>query len=353
MAAAKPMPGVPSIHLRRAAGQTTMGRMFESFKLSRLASALRNPRNPQAAYAAVVELGAMGRPKAVDVLVAALERRDGVARSAARELGRIGDPRAIRPLAALLDCPDVCQSAAEALLRMGSQSADAFLSTLKSGSPLARGLACKSLGDLRETRAVDALAQVMQGDPDYAVRTAAARALGELRDPRALYVMVATLKLRDETTPERQAALEELRQAATLAMKKIGDPLATKGRSAAGAAEEAVAQAELRITETEAHPRLLGDLGLLTERELVEVLKDLMAASEEVSWAKLERREPMLPAWFQTYDQRRRTAEAVGAELHRRGGPALLQQVFERDLGRYAAVSNWWHGLEGWQGEQG
>ena len=50
-------------------------------------------------------------------------------------------------------------------------------------------------------------------------------ALGQIRDPRALWVFVAILKLRDETTAERQFQLEQLRQAAALGMHRIGDPL--------------------------------------------------------------------------------------------------------------------------------
>src|SRR5262245_16117068 len=96
--------------------------MFEGVKLWKLAGALRQPGNDQAAYAAVVEVGRIGGSRAVDLLIGALERRDGVARSAARELGRLGDERAIPPLVALLANADVSQAASDALVKLGRKA---------------------------------------------------------------------------------------------------------------------------------------------------------------------------------------------------------------------------------------
>jgi HEAT repeat protein len=319
--------------------------MLQSLKLWKLSSALKSRGNPQDAYSAVLELGRLGTDPAIELLISTLARHDGVARSAARELGRLGDPRAVKPLAALLPVAEVNQSAAEALTKLGAKSVDALVNVLKSEDAAARRLATTALAEIGDKRAVEPLIEVMQNDNEYSVRTAAARALGELKDERAVWVLVGTLKLRDETTPERQAALEELRNATTLAMRKIGDPLTAKSASAragAGAAQ----QTEKEGGGSEVHPRLTGDPNSLTHAELVAVLKELVAASEEISWANLERREPMLPAWFATYERRRQTAETIRAELHRRGGTALVQQVLERDLGGYAAISNWWSDVD-------
>src|SRR5206468_6576092 len=173
-------------------------------------------------------------------------------------------------------------------------------------------------------------------------------------DPRAVWVLVATLQMRDETTPERQAALELLRQATTLALRKIGDPLTAKPAAApptreASAGDEPEEKTEAKPeaeTGSKLHPRLTGDLRPLTNEELVEVLKELVQASEEISWAKLESREPLLPEYLVTYDQRARTAETVGKEFHRRGGRALMKEVLDRQLAGHVAISNWWDGLE-------
>ena len=99
------------------------------------------------------------------------------------------------------------------------------------------------------------------------------------------------------------------------------------------------------MCSSDLHPRLLGNLKQLTNGELVEVLKELINASEEISWAKLESREPLLPDYFNSYEQRSRTAEVVGQELHRRGGTALMKQILEEQLNGHTAITNWWSGL--------
>ena len=324
--------------------------MFKSLKFWKLSSDLKRPGNAQEAFAAVVQLGALGGEKAVELLLSALNRNDGVARSAARELGRLGDPHALKPLAAALSNPQINQSCAEALLAFGPKAVDVLLFALKSDNADARRLATGALGEIRDVRAVEPLAHVLQVDDEYAVRTAAATALGLLKDVRAVWALVGTLKLRDETTPERQAELDKLRHATNLALHKVGDPFAAKqAGTASDPAAALLAQAEQKLSEGNVHPKLIGDLSLITDAELMGVLKEVISASEEVSWANLETREPMLAGWFKTYDLRAGVARSVGEELHRRGGTTLMKQVFERDLNGYTAISNWWSGIGSWQ----
>jgi HEAT repeat protein len=323
--------------------------MMETLKLWRLAGAIKAKGNAQVAYSAVLELSRIGSDKAVDLLITALARRDGVARNAARELGRLGHERAIKPLADLLTDPAVNQSAAEALIAFGAKAVSVLVESLKSDNAGARQLAATALGEIRDKRAVEPLILVMQTDDEYAVRTAAATALGQIKDARAVWVLVGTLQMRDETTPDRQAALEKLRHATTIALNKIGDPLAKKSTTAVDSAAAAVEQVEKNLTEAEVHPRLIGDLRLLSEKELGGVLKDLINASEEISWAKLESRQPMLPGYFTTYEQRFQTAQIVGKELYRRGGIALMKELLEKELGNHDAISNWWSGIGQWQ----
>src|ERR1043165_2812346 len=118
--------------------------MFDGLKVWKLSNALKNQAANQEAYSAVLEWGRLGTPKAIQLLIDSLSRRDGVARSAARELGRLGDARAIKPLAALLPDPEVSQSAAEALAKLGA--VDALAEALKSDEPAVRKLATASLG---------------------------------------------------------------------------------------------------------------------------------------------------------------------------------------------------------------
>ncbi|HYV32801.1 MAG TPA: HEAT repeat domain-containing protein, partial [Candidatus Binatia bacterium] len=184
--------------------------MFKTLKLRHLANALKSPGNSQEAYSAVLELGRLGDVKAVDLLIESLAREDGVARSAARELGKLRNDHAIQPLVALLGNPTVSQAATEALLGFGSNAVGPLLEVLKTGAAQARQAVALALGEIRDKRAVDPLVLVMQTDDSYAVRAAAATALGQLKEPRSIWVLVATLRMRDETTPERQAALEQL-----------------------------------------------------------------------------------------------------------------------------------------------
>lgn len=334
--------------LRYPCGERDSSNMFKALKLMNLAGALKAKGNAQEAYSAVLELGRLGHDKAVDLLIETLARQDGVARSAARELGKLGNERAIPALIQLLGNGEVNQAAAEALLAFGPKAVNPLIEVLKTGNGDARRAAAFALGEIRDKQAVEPLVMVMQTDDAYAVRTAAATALGNLKDARAVWVLVATLQMRDETTAERQASLEQLRQATTLAMRKIGDPLVNKAPAATVTtdAQAAVQQVEQAVAEKGVHPKLTGDLKLLKNEELIDVLKELIAASEEISWAKLENRQPMLPAYFIDYEQRAGAAEKVGKELHRRGGSALLKQVLEEQLGNHTAIGNWWCGIE-------
>lgn len=321
--------------------------MFKTLKRWQLSSALKSKGNSPEAYSAVLELGRVGDERAIEMLVEALARKDGVARSAARELGKIRNQKAIPALVALLESPEANQAAAEALLAFGPNAVGPLLDALKSGLGVARQLAASVLGELRDKRAVEPLIQLMQTDDVYAVRTAAATALGQIKDSRAVWILVGTLQMRDETTPERQAALEQLRHATHLALRKIGDPLAAKaaGATITDVADAALVEAERKVAESGVHPKLLADVKLLTNDEIVEVLRELIAAAEEISWATLESREPMLAAYFKDYELRAGVADKLGRELHRRGGATLVRQILEQQLGNHTAIANWWADL--------
>src|SRR5439155_12505080 len=135
-----------------------------------------------------------------------------------------------------------------------------LIAALKTEDPAVRKVATAALGETGDPRAVDPLIAVMQADTEYAVRTAAATSLGQLKSQRAIWVLVATLQLRDETTPERQSELEQLRTATTLAMRKIGDPLAAKPASDKTTSTAVLEPPSGETNAAESHPRLLGDL---------------------------------------------------------------------------------------------
>ena len=317
--------------------------MFDALKLWKLGGALKARGDSADAYSAVLELGRVGTTAAADLLIGALARNDGVARSAARELGRLRDARAVPLLVPKLAESELSQAAMNALVSLGEKAVPALIEALRHDHGAVRALAAMALGDIRDERAVEPLVNVLQADDEYAARTAAATALGQLKSPKAIWALVNALRLRDEPTPERQTLLEQLRVAATLAMRKIGTPLhAQPGQTAASETDAALQELESNLQDVAHHPRLLGDARLLSDADLIAVLKELVNASEEISWANLESREPMLPAYFKSYDQRRRTAEIAGDELRRRGGPERLRTVLEKELGGHQAIVNWW-----------
>lgn len=326
--------------------------MLKTLKLWHLAGALRAKGNSQAAYSAVLELGQLGTDKAVDLLVEALARADGVARHACRELGRMRNQRAIAPLVALLGQPEVSRAAVEALIGFGEKAVAALLEAARQGNACARAAAASALGEIRDKRATETLIALVQTDDEYEVRIAAATALGTLKDPRAVWVLVATLSLRDEITPERQERLATLRQASSLALRRIGDPLAGRPTgSGGGGAPDAMRMSapDPAIVDEQVHPRLrTPDLKDLGDEDLKEVLKDVITASEEVSWAQLENRKPLIPSWFSTYEQRSGVAVLAGHELFRRGGSPLMRRVWEDSLGSHPAIRNWWSGIGDW-----
>jgi HEAT repeat protein len=314
--------------------------VFEALKIRKLAGAIGG-KNTQEAYSAVLELGRVGTSPAIEALAQTLGRRDGLARSAARELGRLKAAQAVPQLVEMLSDPEVDQAAADALGKIGEAAVEAVLPVSRSSSERTRRLCVEVFKQTNHARSVERLAELVQGDPDYEIRIAAATALGQLKDSRGVWALVNVLKLRDETTPEGRAALERLRQAATLAMRRIGDPLAkraTAGGNGPVDKEEPVAQAQL-------HARVAGNLETVDSEELVAILKELVHASEEISWAKLEKREPHLAPHFSSYELRSRTAELIGQELHRRGGPTLIKDVLKTHLSNHVTIRNWWEQL--------
>ncbi len=132
-------------------------------------------------------LGRIGDPVAVDVLEG--ELRDGDTQIEAMEaLGRIGSPEAVDSLTDLLDPekrvkPHVRAKAAETLGEIASaDGVEALADVLEVESPRVRGAAARALGRVGEPSedAVEALANLLEDDPEEHVRVAAAKALDAL-----------------------------------------------------------------------------------------------------------------------------------------------------------------------------
>lgn len=161
----------------------------------------------QVRIAAVGALARIGDTRAVEPLIAALKHIGPSVRLAAAEaLGQIGDARAVEPLiAALKDQErDVRRAAADALAELGWQPDQAMAGT---DYWIAKGQweKCVEIGAL----AVEPLITVLK-DGASSERQAAAEALGQIRDARAVDPLTASLKSLNAEI--RRAAVDALQE---------------------------------------------------------------------------------------------------------------------------------------------
>ncbi|HEY8429076.1 MAG TPA: M1 family aminopeptidase [Sandaracinaceae bacterium] len=119
---------------------------------------------------------------------------------AARALGESIDPRATRALAAALRADSFWAVRAEAAKALGEQrvpaALDALLEAPADPDPHVRRAVAGALGKYRgEARAAErVLSLVEKGDPSYLVEAELRKSLGALRDPRALEVLARSLR---------------------------------------------------------------------------------------------------------------------------------------------------------------
>jgi HEAT repeat protein len=124
----------------------------------------------------------------VEPLIEALGDKEGtVRRYAAIMLGRLGDPRAIEKLGmALYDLHhEVGETAAEALVKFGSQAVDVLIESLSHPEAAIREHAVIALGKIQDARVAPALIEMLR-DPERTVKMQAMRAMAELREQRAM-----------------------------------------------------------------------------------------------------------------------------------------------------------------------
>jgi HEAT repeat protein len=172
-------------------------------------------------------LGEIKDPQAVQGVMIACRDRDGAVKSAAAEaLGKIGDPKAVPALIKLFKDTSkiVRETAGTALMYIGEPSVDPLLATLKDPHFVVRCHGVRALGGMttdyqmgrawvRDPRVVDALIDMLK-DPDRAVREDATIALGNIGDSKAVDALMEAMK---DGTVRRHAI-------ASLGM--IGDPRA-------------------------------------------------------------------------------------------------------------------------------
>jgi HEAT repeat protein len=156
--------------------------------------------------AAAEALGKIGDPSAVEPLMAALRlgQNSSLQEAAAGALGRIADPRAVQPLTAALE------AALEAERKRMGLGLDLLQAALKGwlwNSALRQALV-DALGEIGDPGAVRALQAAMMTDEDGDVCQAAARALGKIGTEKAVWPLVEALTHRESNV--RRTAVEAL-----------------------------------------------------------------------------------------------------------------------------------------------
>lgn len=140
-------------------------------------------------------LGKIGDARAVESLIAALERSDSeVQAKAAEALGKISDARAIEPLIVALQAHDydVAREAETALRKFGEAAIEPLITALNDPSFDARRKAVCLLGQIGDARAVEPLIAELKKSGNYAVSDPA-EALGKIGDARAVEPLIAAL----------------------------------------------------------------------------------------------------------------------------------------------------------------
>jgi len=128
-------------------------------------------------------------PEAYEAVEQRASRRD---KRAVRVLGKIGDERALETLLDFVDGdgdPALQRVTLQALGEIGSQKAtQAVANRLAADNDGVRSAAARALGLLGDTRAIDPLADVLDGDEVDEVRASAAWALTQIGTERALHI---------------------------------------------------------------------------------------------------------------------------------------------------------------------
>ncbi|MBV9790706.1 MAG: HEAT repeat domain-containing protein, partial [Chloroflexi bacterium] len=160
-------------------------------------------------------------PQLVQILLSHVNSpNSSVRNTAVSGLGQLKDTRALDALIVALADPDnnVRNTAIFALSQYGDPGAvEPLLTVLADPNISIRSAAVTALGQLRDPRAVEPLLTVL-ADPNTNVRSAAATALGQLRDPRAVEPLLTILVSRDIL----------LRRSAATALGQLGDPRAVE-----------------------------------------------------------------------------------------------------------------------------
>jgi HEAT repeat protein len=161
---------------------------------------------PEARLQAIEQLANSGDPAGIDVLIEALQDRDGqVPVRAAEALGRLRVFRAVPALmTALKDKEEYIRwAAADALAQIGEKAVEPLVGLLRDPNPTTRDVAIRTLGKIGPA-AVPGLSSALK-NPMKAMRETAADALGGIHHERAVPPLLEALADKELTVRERAA----------------------------------------------------------------------------------------------------------------------------------------------------
>lgn len=157
--------------------------------------------------------------RAIEPLITLLNHDEPAIRLFAVEaLGGIPDPRVSAHLILALkdNNADIRESAAESLRKTGATAVEPLIKTLRGNDISIRLIAIRILGDIKDTRSVEPLIDVLEfksrkpAQEEAQLRYEAAKALGKIKDNSAIQPLITTL---GDTDPHvRESAAEALRE---------------------------------------------------------------------------------------------------------------------------------------------
>jgi HEAT repeat protein len=218
-----------------------MGVLREQGAFDSLVKVLRDA-SPVVRRAAVVALGQLADGRALEPLLAVLKtERSGIRKVIAQSLGQINNPGAAAPLAQLLKDKDsdTRTAAVASLVKLGAHSVEPLLNVLTEKEEYTRQAALRALGELKDARAQQALARMLNNhESDVHMVAAALSAMGWIPTDPSERIRFAFARGRfEETIADGKAAVAplteilrdknaEYRKMAADVLGKIGDPTA-------------------------------------------------------------------------------------------------------------------------------
>lgn len=191
--------------MRKTAAQA-LGDLNDPVAIPALIEGLKVNNDPAIIGEITISLGKLEAKEAVELLIKALENKDGEVREHAVDaLGLIGDPRAVQPLITRLkeDPEDwVRGQAADALGLIGDKQAlEPLITALQNDVGIGVSMkTAKALGRLKDSAAVDPLINFLNQGQNDETRRAIAFALGEIGDKRAADVFLELLEKDNDPT---------------------------------------------------------------------------------------------------------------------------------------------------------